>query len=169
MVARWSLRILASVFLATTLAACGFHLRGASPVVFDTLYVEGVQQGPTWQSLKQRLVSQGVRVVDASAIENLPEGATLIRVLVDQHERAVTATTVGAQVRELTLKVRFDWQRYDDKRRMVGLPSLMVVDQAMSYSEAQDLAKQSEEMRVFRDLQSQLVSRVLRQLSSKAP
>jgi len=166
---RNSLRMFWVVLLASTLTACGFHLRGASSVVFDTLYVEGLQQGPTWTSLKQRLASQGVQVLDASTIENLPEGAVMIRVLADQHERVVTATTVGAQVRELTLKVRFDWQRFDDKRRTVGMPSIMVVDQAMSYSESQDLAKQSEEERVFRDLQSQLVSRVMRQLSSKAP
>lgn len=150
--------------VVTGLSACGFYLRGQSHFKVQDIFVEGYLEGPTIRLLKNHLESQGFKMIEASQLKELPEKAILIRVLSDKQERVVVASTVGSQIREVSLQIKLAVQPYDAKRRAMGEPFTLSVEQAMSYTETQDLAKQSEEARLFRDLQMQLVYKALPRL-----
>ena len=166
---------LAVVVISLAIAGCGFKLRGAqAPLPFKQVAWRGAT-GPVSAALSQALVSQGASV--NASVKQVNQSGTnaegdapsdidlIIEVNVDQRERQVVASTIAGQVRELDLRVRFNWQAFNRQGRPITPVIDMVLSQDLSYQESAALSKALEQDAIYDSLQSRMVSQVMRRLS----
>ncbi len=147
---------------ALLLAGCGFQLRGAEPLRFRSIALTGfAARSPLRDELKSALLARQVTVEDNPAHAEL-----ILQALTDVRERAVVATTAAAQVRELTLRLRFRFRTHTPAGRELTPPIELALARDLSYNETQALAKQYEEAELYRDMQSDIVAQVLRRLAT---
>lgn len=146
---------------AVTLAGCGFELRQPARVSFRSIALVGfARRSPLADELKRQLERQ-VQVLDT------PDKAEVVlQALDDVREKSVVASTAAAQVREVQLRLKFNFRvRTAGGRELIPRAELLVT-RDMSYSETAALAKEAEEAELFRDLQSDVVAQVMRRLAS---
>ena len=152
---------LASVGCSLTLGGCGFDLRQPARVSFSSIALVGfARRSPLADELKRQLQKQ-VLVLDA------PDKAEVVlQALDDVREKSVVASTAAAQVRELQLRLKFNFRaRTPGGRELIPRAELMV-SRDLSYSETAALAKEHEEAELFREMQSDIVAQVLRRLAA---
>ncbi len=143
------------------LGACGFALRQPPRLSFASLALTGfAPRSPLMQELRSAVVSQ-VPVLDTAA-----RAEVVLHATEDKRERGVVASTASAQVRELQLRVRFEFRAHTPGGRELLPRSLLFLTRDMSTSETATLAKEQEEVELFREMQSDIVAQVLRRLAS---
>jgi LPS-assembly lipoprotein len=143
------------------LAGCGFQLRQAAPLSFRSIALVGfAPRSPLADELKAALERQ-------VTVEGNPAKAQLVlQALADERQRVIVATTAAAQVRELTLRLRLRWRTQTPAGQEVTPPAELLLSRDMSYSESLALAKQHEEADLYREMQADVVSQVLRRLAA---
>jgi LPS-assembly lipoprotein len=143
------------------LAGCGFQLRQSAPLSFGGIALVGfAPRSPLADELKSALARQ-------VTVETDPAKAHLVlQALADERQRVIVATTAAAQVRELTLRVRLRWRTQTPAGKEVTPPAELLLSRDMSYSESLALAKQYEEADLYREMQADIVSQVLRRLAA---
>jgi LPS-assembly lipoprotein len=146
---------------ALTLASCGFRLRRSPPLAFGSIALAGfAPRSPLAAELQRELRSQ-VRVTDTPAAAEV-----VLHALADAREKSVVAQTAAAQVRELQLRVRLQYRVHTPAGRELLPPTLLLLARDLSYSETAALAKQHEEAELYREMQSDIVSQVMRRLAT---
>ena len=158
---RLVLLTLAGVGAGIALAGCGFDLRQPARVSFNSIALVGfARRSPLADELKRQLQKQ-VTVLDA------PDKAEVVlQALDDVREKSVVASTAAAQVRELQLRLRFNFRaRTPSGRELISRADLLV-SRDLSYSETAALAKEHEEEELYREMQSDIVAQVLRRLAA---
>jgi len=155
---------LAAAGAVSALAGCGFQLRQPARLHVASIAFTGfAPRSPLADELRRTAAAQ-TRVLDDPA-----QAEVVLEALEERHERSVVAATAAAQVRELTLRLRFDFRvRRPDGRELVPKVSLLLT-RDMSYSETTALAKEQEEADLFSDMQTDVVTQVLRRLASITP
>ena len=86
--------------------------------------------------------------------------------LTDLRERSVVATTSAAQVRELQLRLKFNFRAHTPAGRELIPKAELLLSRDLNYSETAALAKEQEENELFREMQNDVVGQVLRRLAS---
>lgn len=145
---------------AGALAGCGFELRRPPEMPFATIALVGFAPHSPLEDELRRSLGDRVKVVDDPGRADV-----VLRVLQERRERSVVASTASAQVRQLQLRLRFDFQLTDAGGRELGPVSELLLSRDMSYSETYALAKAQEEDELFAAMQSDIVRQVTRQLS----
>jgi LPS-assembly lipoprotein len=157
----WSSRRTLLVAAAALAGGCGFELRRPARVSFRSIALTGfARRSPMADELKKTLQQQ-VQVLEA------PDKAELVlQALDDVREKSVVASTAAAQVRELQLRLKFNFRvRTPGGRELIPRAELLV-SRDLSYSESQALAKEHEEAELFREMQADVVAQVMRRLAS---
>lgn len=154
------MKTFAALLFTLILAGCGFQLRGAATLPFDTLYVQA-PVGSQFGTQLRRLVTAGsnTRIVDTA------QGADATLVLVNEvREKNILSLSGGGRVREYQLRYRMSY-RLIDKNSVELLPtSEILLIRDLSYSDTDTLSKEAEEALLFRDMQSDAVQQLLRRL-----
>lgn len=142
-----------------SVTGCGFQLRRAPALALRQIALSGFGPGSPMESALRRALSGQVEIVATA------EAAQAILVaLSETRERSVLASTPGALVREIQLRLRFRFQV--DRRNGAGLPaSEIVAARDMSYNETQALAKAHEEAQIFREMEADVARQVLQRLA----
>ncbi|HZS81203.1 MAG TPA: LPS assembly lipoprotein LptE [Herbaspirillum sp.] len=146
------------------LSACGFHLRGSVNLPFRTIYLGFAGDSSLGAELKRSLRTGGVKVVDQVA-----EAEAVMQVLADTREKKILSLGTNGRVREYSLYQRFRFQIKDQAGKILVAPTDIALKRDVSYDASQELAKQSEETLLYRDMQSDLVQQILRRLSAAKP
>ncbi len=148
---------------AALLAGCGFALRQSPSLPFTRIALLGfAERSPLAAELRQRLADSALVMPSPAQAE------VVLQVLDDRREKQVVASTAAGQVRELRLRVRFDF-RLDSPGGKVLVPaSELLLSRDMSYSERFALAKAQEEAELYAAMQTDIVTQVLLRLS-RAP
>jgi LPS-assembly lipoprotein len=148
---------------AFTLAGCGFELKRPPELGFKTIQLAGF---PSRSPLAAELKSN----IDASTTTHVVEAAkdaeVVLQALSEAREKAVVAQTADNQIREFELRLRFSF-----RLRTVGgkdlIPDSEILQRrSLTYTETAALAKEQEEAFLYRSMQSDIVSQVLRRLAS---
>jgi LPS-assembly lipoprotein len=144
----------------SSLIGCGFHLRGAADVSFKTIHIQGNRLLIS-KNLSKSLSNSGVKVLPST------EGADLILETVkEESEKRILSLSGRGVVNEYELYYRV---RYRTKMAGAELWSQVQTVEArrdFSYTDANLLAKQSEEARLNENMQADVVSSLLRRLSA---
>ena len=160
----WSDRIvrgLAALAFAT-LASCGFHLRGDVPYAFDTLYINAPTAGPLVVELKRVLASAtGARVVDKV------EGAqAILDITAYGDDKQVLSLSGGGRVREYTLTKHVAFRLRDTDGRDWLPAGDITIRRTYSFNESEALAREAQEVRLLREMQSDAVAQIVRRLQA---
>jgi LPS-assembly lipoprotein len=148
---------------SAALAGCGFKLRGAPELRFRTIALTGFRpHSPLAEELRLNLnASQSTVVVEAPS-----QAQVVLEALTDARERSVVASTATGQVRELQIRTRLQFRLHTPAGKELIAPTELVLSRDISYSENLALAKEQEEALLYRTMQSDIVSQVLRRLAA---
>ena len=153
------MRALIIAALLVALSACGFHLRGQGTLPFSTLFVSGPGAGNLMNELRQTLVRRGVRLV-----EKQEEAEVTLMLLSDTQEKSIVSLSGAGKAQEYELRKRISFRIVDAKNP--DLPAAEIVSQrVISYSDAQILAKESEEALLYRDMEKDAIQQLLRRIA----
>jgi len=148
---------------AVALAGCGFELKRPPALNFSKIQLSGfATRSPLATELKSSIdASTTTRVVEAG------QGAqAVLQAINEAREKVVVAQTTANQIREFELRLRFSF-----RLRTVGgkdlIPDSEILQRrSLTYTETAALAKEQEEAFLYRSMQSDIVSQVLRRLAS---
>jgi LPS-assembly lipoprotein len=149
--------------LAGMLAGCGFELKRAPELRFRTLQLIGfAPRSPLAAELRAGIdASTTTKVVDSAA-----QAEVVLEALTDAREKSVVAATAVGQVTEFQLRARFRFRLRTVAGKELIPPSEIVQSRDLSYTESAALAKEQEEAGLYRAMQSDIASQVMRRLAS---
>ena len=147
--------------LALIVAGCGFQLRGSAQVPFNSLYIPNAKTGIGLEL--KRNIEAGTQ---AKVVED-PKGADAILELSNESRDKIILSLGGTgRVREFRLRYSITYRVHDGKGGEYLPPSTVNLTRDVTYNDAEILAKEAEELLLFRDMQSDMVQQLLRRLSS---
>ena len=150
------------VAAALLLASCGFKLRGEAALPFDTMYV---QADPTSQFAVQlkRAVAAGSRTTIADTPQ---EAEVTLQILGELREKNILSLAGTGRVSEFQLRYRVSYRLYDGKTKEFIPASEIVLQRDFSFSDQAALSKESEEILLYRDMQTDAVQQLVRRLQA---
>ena len=152
--------------LSTLLPGCGFQLRRPPELRLRSLHLAGFGPlSPMAEELRRQLrASPQVQVVEAAS-----QAEVVLYALLDAREQVVAASTATGQVRELTLRARLRFRAANGSGKEVIPETELVLTRDMSYSESAAMAKDHEADLLFRAMQADIATQVLRRLAALTP
>lgn len=142
------------------LGGCGFRLRETPPMPFARIALSGFPpKSPLEAELRERL-GASAEVVDTPA-----QADVVLHAVKARRERSVVASTGAGQVRELQLRLGFEFRLSSPGGRELIPPTDLLLSRDMSYSETVALGKAQEEGELYAAMQSDIVQQVLTRLS----
>ena len=153
-------------FLAATaaaLAGCGFELKRAPELRFNTVQLTGFRpRSALAEELRISInASKSTQVVDS-----VSQAQVIFEAINEAREKSVVASTAAAQVREMQLRTRLNFRLRTVAGKELIPATEILLNRDMSYSESAALAKENEELLLYRAMQSDIVRQVMRRLAS---
>jgi LPS-assembly lipoprotein len=145
------------------LSGCGFTLKRPPALSFKTILLAGfAARSPLAAELKTSIdASPTTHVVESPA-----EAQVVLQAISEAREKVVVAQTAANQIREFELRLRFDFRVRTVAGKDLIPESEIVQRRSLTYTESAALAKEQEEAFLYRSMQSDIVSQVLRRLAS---
>lgn len=153
-------RLYLALFLMTTLSACGLHLRGPSEIPFKTVFIEGNTLVIS-NDLKSSLNLSNVEISPS------PENAQLRLELVgEENEKRILSLAGTGTVNEFELYYRVHYRTKLEGQPIWSQINTVEARRDFTYSDASLLAKQNEEKKLNKDMQTQVVNSIMRRLTA---
>ena len=149
------------VLAGSSLGGCGFQLRQPPRLGFGRIALTGFEPRSPMALELRRQLGAGARVVDSPG-----QAEVVLHALDDVRERSVVASTAAAQVRELQLRVKFNFRASTPGGRELIPRVELLLSRDLSYRETAALGKEMEEAELFREMQADVAEQVLRRLAS---
>ena len=145
------------------LAGCGFELKRAPELRFRTVQLVGfAPRSPLATELRNSIdASTTTKVVDSAA-----QAQVVLEAIADSREKGVVASTAAGQVTEFQLRARFRFRLRNAAGKELIPSTEILQSRDMSYTESAALAKEQEEATLYRAMQADIVSQVMRRLAS---
>ena len=149
--------------LGVALTGCGFKLRSSQNFAFQTVAVTPEKGG---------LVATDVIRYFGSAIVPLQPAAggappeVILDILHDLREKTVVGVNATGQVREFQLKIRVKFRLRTPQGNDLIAPTEITQQRDISFNESAVLAKEAEEVLLFRDMQNDIVQQLLRRVAA---
>ena len=155
------MRAVLVVLAAVLMAGCGFQLRGSSSLPFETIYVPGSSGGVALDLKRAIQSSSSTRVVDS------PKDAQAVFELTEaRQEKEILSLTGAGRVREYRLRYHVRYRVHDAKGRDVIPSTTLSQVRDVTFNDSQVLAKEAEDQLLYRDMQTDMVQQILRQLAA---
>ena len=145
------------------LGGCGFALRNSPNFAFDTVAVTPEQSVGVAAELARYLGDKLRPVVPA---EGQTGPQAVIEVIQELREKSIVGLTATGQVREFQLRLRVKFRVRTLQGVELIAPTEVVLQRDISFNETAVLAKESEEILLYRDMQSDLVQQLLRRIAA---
>lgn len=154
---------IAAVLAVAALAGCGFQLRSSQTFAFQTLAVTPERNGLVAADLIRYF---GKSIVPLVQVRGSEPPQVIVDVLQEAREKNVVGVNASGQVREFQLRLRLRFRmRLPDGRELIG-PTEISQQRDISFNESAVLAKEAEEVLLFRDMQNDLLQQLLRRLAA---
>ncbi|MEO8305301.1 MAG: LPS assembly lipoprotein LptE [Betaproteobacteria bacterium] len=154
-------RVLVAVAWVATLAGCGFHLRGDVHYAFSSLYVSAPASSPLAAELKRALEGGGTTIAETAAAAQAE-----LDLLNVSDDKQVLSLTGGGRVREYSLAKRVTFGVRDSTGRDWLPAAEIVIRRSYSFNESEVLAREAQEARLLREMQTDAVQQIVRRLQS---
>jgi LPS-assembly lipoprotein len=145
---------------ALSLTACGFHLRGAADLPFQTLNIAG--SGQLKEELKRTIEARS----DTKVVPTAEEAQATLQIIREEREKAILALSGAGRVREFELRYRVSYRVLNKDKREIGPVGEILLRRDFTYDDRLALAKESEEVELYNDMRSDAVRQILRRLSA---
>lgn len=143
------------------LGACGFQLRGTAQLPFQTLYVDSGSSaaGPDLQ--------RGLRYgTNVKIVSTAGEAQAVLQLLDESREKRILSLNAAGRVSEYLLFYRLSFRLHDGKGKELLPAQPLELKRDFSYNDAQVLAKEQEEILLYKDMQNDAVQQVIRRLGT---
>jgi LPS-assembly lipoprotein len=147
--------------LVLFLAGCGFHLRGTADLPFDTVYVPNATSGIALDLARNLRAGSNVKLVD-----DAKQAEAILEFTGETRAKEILSLTGAGRVREFRLRYRVGFRVHDGKGNDYVPQSTLELTRDVTYNDADVLAKESEELLLYRDMQGDMVQQIMRRLSS---
>jgi LPS-assembly lipoprotein len=144
-----------------TLSACGFALRGPVVFPFTSIYVGFPETSPLGSDLKRNIRANGKTVI----AKDVKSADVVLDVLGETREKIILSYNSQGRAREYNLLYNFRFRVIDKKGVEILAPTSISLKRDISFNESQVLAKEAEEVLLYRDMQSDLVQQIMRRLA----
>ena len=156
------LAALGAGFAALALAGCGFRPRGEATYPFDSVFVNAPVSPP--------LATELTRAIAAASQSKVTNTAAAAQVVLDIpsviDDKEVLSLSSGGSVREYQLIKRVQF-RLRDKGGIDWMPSgEIVIRRSYTFNETQVLARDLQEQRLQREMQTDAVQQLVRRLQA---
>jgi LPS-assembly lipoprotein len=155
-----SLRALLYITLMASLISCGFHLRGATDMSFNNIFIQGNTLVIS-KNLNKTLHTNGVKVLDSAESAEL-----LLEMVGEESEKRILSLSGRGKVNEFELYYRVHYRTKLAGAELWSQVQTIEARRDFSYSDANLLAKQGEEKRLNENMQSDVISGLMRRLSA---
>lgn len=149
--------------LAGSLSGCGFQLRRAPSLPFQSIAFAGFSPAAPIAVGLRRQIESGT---STRVVESVAQAQVVLESLRDERGRGVVASTAAGEVREIQLRQRLRFRLVTPGGRELIPPTELLQMRDLSYDETAALAKEQEEAELFRAMQADIVAQVLRRLAS---
>lgn len=149
------------LLLATLISACGFALRGAVNLPFNSICITLPESAPLAIELKRNILANGQTRITRSE----KDAAVILEILNENKDKQILSLNSQGRVREynLTYTLRFRVRDHVGKEFLEATE--VSLKRNLSFNESQVLAKESEEALLYRDMQTELVQQIMRRLA----
>jgi LPS-assembly lipoprotein len=146
------------------LAGCGFQLKGAATLQFESIALTGfAPRSPLEQELRAALKRN-------ADVKDTPDQAQVVlQALEEQRLRRAVAFSAAGEVRDIQLRTIFRYRAQTPAGRELIPDSRIELIRELSFIERQALGKQQEAEALFREMQADIVQQVLLRLSTLRP
>ena len=156
------LALSAALALSMALAGCGFHLRGEAQYPFTTLFLNLTPALPITTELKRSLEGIGSAKLVAAAT-----GAdAILEVNSVEDTKQILSLSGGGKVAEYLLTKRVLFRVHDNDGKDWLPTAEVLVRRSYTYSDTEALAKEAQEQRLWREMQTDSVQQIVRRLQA---
>lgn len=155
--------VITSALAAAALAGCGFKLRSSQTFAFQTLAVTPERNGLVAADLIRYF---GKAIVPITPVRGGQPPQVIVDILQEVRDKNVVGVNASGQVREFQLRLRLLFRmRLPDGRELIA-PTEISQQRDISFNESAVLAKEAEEVLLFRDMQNDILQQLLRRLAA---
>jgi LPS-assembly lipoprotein len=155
-------RLLLLALAAATLAACGFHLRGAATYTFHTIYVNATGSPALGVALRHALEDTG----SATVVDDPKKAQVIIDIPAEVDDKEVLSLSPSGAVREYELIKRVNFRVHDTEGNDWLPPGQIVLRRSYTFNESEVLAREAQEQRLLREMQQDVVQQLVRRLQA---
>jgi LPS-assembly lipoprotein len=147
--------------LALAAAGCGFKLRGAAELPFETIYIPAAASGVALDL--KRNIQSGTRT---RVVEDAKSAEAVMQFTQEAREKLILSLNAAGRVREFQLRYRVGFRVHDGKGGEFVPASTIELTREVTFNDAAVLAKEAEEQLLYRDMQFDMVQLIMRRLAA---
>jgi LPS-assembly lipoprotein len=153
---------------ALLLSGCGFHLRGhgdhQSEFPFKSLYLKLASESAFTADLRHQLELNKLELLESPTASSV-----IVEIISEQTEKQILSISSAGRVQEFQLRYVIVLRAYDTSGQTWLQPEELSMIRSLTYDDAQVLAKEQEELLLYRDMRVDAVQQVLRRLGHAKP
>ncbi len=142
------------------LAGCGFQLRGAAELPFESIFVPGT--GGIALDIRRNIAS-GTRT---AVVDDPKRAQAVLDFTQELRQKEILSLTAAGRVREFRLLYRVAFRVHDGKGGEFLPASTVQLSRDITFNDAEILAKETEEQLLYRDMQFDMVQQIMRRLAA---
>ncbi len=147
---------------ALVLAGCGFHLRGQAEYTFSTIFVNATKTSTFQAELTRALDGGG----NAKVVKSADAAQVILDVPAIVDEKDVLSLSTGGSVLEYALVMRVSFRLHDANGLDWLPPGEIILRRSYTFNQSEVLARDTEEQRLLREMQSDAVAQLVRRLQA---
>lgn len=157
------LRLALAALALLTLGACGFHLKGATPLPFRAIYTNINLDSEFGARLRRTITanSPGTRFTDRRR-----EADVYLHQISESQDLRQLALDADGRVEEYELNLEFRFELLDREGHVLLPPTTLLSVRELPYNDRIVQAKEGEINRTFKDMRNGLIDQILRRMSS---
>lgn len=155
-------RRLVVVFMLASLlmlGACGFRMRGQAALNLDSIYLTTPENSALGFEMRRYLRANGVKVRDTEKAAQ-----AILDILNEKREEAVLSFTPSGTAREIELRYQLQFRVRSPVGEELVAPRQLDVRRELLVTAGLVLPQESERAALYRDMQSDAVAQIVRQL-----
>jgi LPS-assembly lipoprotein len=153
--------------MAASLVAgsCGFQLRGQATYAFRSVYVNAPTHPVLATELRRVLAGSGT----ATVAETPAAAQVVIDITLVADDKQVLSLSPGGRAQEYALAKAVSFRVRDPDGREWLKPDEIIVRRTYTYDDTERLAREIQEQRLLRDMQTDAVQQIVRRLQAARP
>jgi LPS-assembly lipoprotein len=155
-------RLILGLVLLSGLGACGFHLRGQADYAFSTVFLNSPPALPITTELRRSLEGTGSAQLAASA----DKAQVVLDINSVEDNKQILSLSTGGKVAEFLLTKRVLFRVHDNDGREWLPTAEVLVRRSYTYADTEALAKEAQEQRLWREMQTDAVQQIVRRLQT---
>lgn len=157
------LRLLACVGLVALLTACGFRLKGQTPLPFNTVYTNIAENSAFGAQLRRSVMAASP---ETRFTNDVTQAQARLTELSNTQTLEEVSISVQGQVEEYELRIEFVFQLTDKQGHVILPPTTLVATREIPYDSGALQAKQGEIGALYIEMQQSLVDRIVRRMTA---